>query len=128
VSGNIVVGDADTAGGADHAFAYDLGAAHPAMIDLGTLSGDASDDTHAVSGNIVVGYSYPASVLDAHAFAYDLGAAHPAMIDLGTLSGDIGSQAYAVSGNIVAGDSITASGTDQAVAWTLHRHGHSGAG
>src|SRR5215469_9920736 len=83
VSGTIVVGRSDTASGDVHAFAYDLGAATPAMRDLGTLAGvdGLFSQASAVSGAIVVGYSDTASGGE-DAFAYDLGAASPAMQDL----------------------------------------------
>jgi probable HAF family extracellular repeat protein len=96
VSGDIVVGYADTGWGPEHAFAYDLGAASPKMIDLGVLSGMYSSVATAVSGKVVVGYS------NSHAFAYDLAAASPKMVDLGTLRGR-DSLATAVSGKVVVG-------------------------
>ena len=103
VSGDVVVGWSHIAGnGSTHAFAYDLGAATPAMQDLGTLGGPYSAAMD-VSGEIVVGWSWLADGTQ-HAFGYDLGAATPAMQDLGTLGGS-NSQALAVSGDIVVGNS-----------------------
>ncbi len=102
VSGKIVVGGSLVAGNlVSHAFAYDLGAVSPSMIDLGTLPGGSLSDATGVSGNIVIGTSSTATAT--HAFAYDLGAASPSMIDLGTLPGDDTSIPNAVSGSIVVG-------------------------
>jgi probable HAF family extracellular repeat protein len=116
VSGNIVVGESDTAAGQEHAFAYDLGTAAPKMRDLGTLGSDYTQ-ARAVSGNIVVGDSDTAAG-QIHAFAYDLGAAAPKMRDLGTLGGTF-SAAMAVSGNIVVGGSDTAAGEKHAFTYDL---------
>ena len=82
IDGDIVVGAAMTATGRYHAFAYDLGAATPAMIDLGTLGGTSSEATD-VSGDIVVGVSRTGPRSSARFFYYDLGAAEPTMVDLG---------------------------------------------
>jgi probable HAF family extracellular repeat protein len=127
VSGNIIVGNADTAAGQTHAFAYDLGAASPKMIDLGTLPGSGSSSAVAVSANIVVGNTaqtaacgqrgQPGCVLG-HAFVYDLAAASPKMRDLGTLGGSY-SQATAISGNIIVGASATATGQVHAFVYDL---------
>ena len=82
IDGDIVVGAAMTPTGRYHAFAYDLGAATPAMIDLGTLGGTSSEATD-VSGDIVVGVSRTGPRSSARFFYYDLGAAEPTMVDLG---------------------------------------------
>lgn len=121
VSGTIVVGQSSRAtnlpSGAGDAFAYNLGAASPAMIDLGALGGRSF--ATAVSGNIVVGSTGASPV----PFAYDLGAASPTMIDLGTLGG-ASSYAAAVSGNIVVGFAATTSGPSYATAWLLSTGGN----
>src|SRR4051794_13146323 len=49
VDDQVVVGSADTADQETHAFVYDLGAAAPSMVDLGTLGGSFSGAS-AVSG------------------------------------------------------------------------------
>jgi uncharacterized membrane protein len=147
VSGKIVVGSSSTepAGGCkgmpgtgpprgcnSHAFAYDLGAAAPAMRDLGTLGGSGTSGAGAVSGNIIVGSASPALgswqeySLEAHGFYYDLGVAAPEMRVLGDLegassqgSGRVYTIARAVSGNIVVGKATTPDGANHAVAWKL---------
>lgn len=126
VSGNIVVGHSSHASnlpsGAGDAFAYKLGAASSAMIDLGTLGGPSSG-ANAVSGNIIVGSSdTPQGFPIDHAFAYNLGAASPAMINLGNLGG-ASSHAAAVSGNLVVGYSATTSGLTHAAAWLFSTGG-----
>jgi probable HAF family extracellular repeat protein len=86
MSGAVVVGVAATPGDPSnslgHAFAYDLAAARPHMVDLGTLGGRFST-ANAVDGNWVVGGADSADG-SSHAFAYDLAAASPHMVDLGT--------------------------------------------
>jgi probable HAF family extracellular repeat protein len=105
VQGNLVIGRAQTADGSYHAFVYDLGADHPRMRDLGTLSGDTVSTATALSGHIVVGNS------GQEPFAYDLGAARPTMRDLGNLgkSEFLGTAAFAddVSGSTVVGTSTS---------------------
>ncbi len=98
-----------TTAGAIHAFAYDLSAAAPQMLDLG--EGRAT----AVSGSIVVGNS------NSHAFAYDLSAATPQMVDLGTLGGP-DSRATAVSGSIVVGMTGTESTLPAPIGTVIHGH------
>jgi uncharacterized membrane protein len=127
VSGNIIVGFSNIApGGANHAFVYDLGAASPQMVDLGTLcpatvNGCTSQAT-SVSGNIIVGFSSIApGAFPYHAFVYDRGAASPHMQDLGTLDPNnlnAYSLAQSVSGNIVVGYTSTPNG-DRAFAYDL---------
>lgn len=97
IDGGIVVGRALTAGGPEHAFAYDLAAGR--MRDLGTLGGADSGAT-AVDGNVVVGDSLtPSGVW--HAFAYDLTTG--TMRDLGTLFPGGFSRAVDVDGGVVVG-------------------------
>lgn len=110
LDGTLVVGHSETASIpiSSHAFAYDLAAAEPHMIDLGTLDNPTlsyvNSKALAVDGTLVVGW---ASVGNGrHAFAYDLAAAEPEMIDLGTLGWDT-SEATAVDGTVVAGWSRT---------------------
>jgi probable HAF family extracellular repeat protein len=111
VAGAVVVGNADfkdsVHGLVSHAFAYNLAAPSPVMLDLGTLGGLVSFAT-GVSGNNVVGASYtdPNDTI-LHAFAYNLKAEPPVMKDLGALTGNptSTSQALAVSGNTVVGES-----------------------
>lgn len=102
VDGQIVVGRADTAGGDSHAFAYDLAAPNPTMIDLGTLGGPTSTAL-AVSDRVVVG-SADTATGDSHAFAYDLAAPRPHMVDL-NLPDDTFGRATAIDDGIVVGDS-----------------------
>lgn len=111
-SGNVIVGDSTIPGiglTPTHAFAYNLAATNPAMIDLGVLNGGTTSNATAVSGNIVVGNASTTADGDFHAFAYNLGAADPVMTDLGTLGGT-SSNATAVSGNFIVGTSLMASG------------------
>ena len=102
-----------------HAFAYDLAAAEPEMIDLGTLGGTTSVAT-GVEGHLVVGWS---NTTDGprRAFAYDLAADAPRMQDLGTLAGDSGSDAVDVDGGVVVGMSVPAGhhASRRAVAYDL---------
>jgi probable HAF family extracellular repeat protein len=113
VSGDVVAGWAYNVNGrsrSGHAFAYDLGAASPAMVDLGTLGGSNSAAT-AVRAHVVVGFSYTAGN-EEHAFAYDLASPSPTMRDLGTLGGT-SSHAAPVSGSVVVvGSSTTAGGIE----------------
>jgi uncharacterized membrane protein len=123
VSGTHVIGSSamssDHNSHRSHAFAYDLGAAHGRMQDLGTTGGSRSWG-YAVDGNLVVGLDARVGDGIRRAFAYDLGLPHPLMQDLGTLGGD-SSSAVAVDGNIVVGSSDTASGESHATAWTVSR-------
>ena len=123
VSGSLVVGSS-TMGGPDqngiagptrHAFAIDLGAPSPHMVDLGTLGGDDSRAS-AVSGTLVVGAS-SARASRTHAFAIDVAAASSGMVDLGTLGGP-SSEAVAVDGRVVVGSSQTSPDAESRV-----RHG-----
>ena len=106
VEGQIVVGRADTADGDSHAFAYDLAAANPTMLDLGTLGGLTSRAL-AISGHVVVGSADTAS--GAHAFAYDLAAPRPHMVDLSPPD-DTFAVATAVDDGIVVGLSSSTAG------------------
>ena len=130
VSGNIVVGDSQpsTSNPYQHAFAYDLGAAAPQMLDLGYLGVPgggcsfcfASSHAAAVSGSIVVGNSTTTEA-GSHAFVYDLGSGSSQMIDLGNLSANpaASSEAVAVSGNAVVGDTYTDLGFFHAFAFVV---------
>ena len=100
MAGSIVVGTSTTASGETHAFAYDLAADDPRMIDLGTLG--TGSRANAVDGSIVVGIAQTVPG-EAHAFAYDLAADEPAMIDLGVLPGGKVSEALDVDGRHVVG-------------------------
>ena len=91
-------------------------AAAPTAIYVGTLGGPYSA-AEAVSGNIVVGYSFTTGV-PPHAFAYDVGLPGAAMVDLGTLGG-VFSETAAGSDNIVVGSSSTAAGPADAFAYNL---------
>ena len=103
MSGTIVVGVSGTPGDSSsylgHAFAYDLAAAHPHMVDLGTLGGRFSG-ANAVDGTWVVGGA-DSTDGTSHAFAYNLAATRPHMIDLGTAIPDC--YADAITGNWVVG-------------------------
>ena len=114
LDGTVVVGTADTATGARHAFAYDLTTA--TMQDLGTLGGGTSEAV-AVDGTVVVGNSLTAAG-EQHAFAYDL--SHPssgmrdlgqpgapsyaADVDAGVVVGSTGTQRRGASGHAFAYD------------------------
>jgi len=105
VDGAVAVGRSNIAnagtGEPEHAFAYDLSAASPQMRDLGTLGYDS--DALAVSGDIVVGWSYPGNSLH-HSFTFDLGAVAPKMKDMGTFGG-LSNLVYDVDGDIAVGTS-----------------------
>ena len=117
VDGSVVVGWSQIAvPNQRHAFAYDLSAARPEMIDLGSIRGRS--DAHDVDGSVVVGEFDTASEGHFGAFAYDLAVPNPAMRDLGTLGGG-SAIARAVSGTIVTGMSETASGEEHAFAYDL---------
>ena len=88
------------------AFAYDLAATDPEMVDLGTLGGSESF-AKAVDRGVVVGRS-DTTANPEHAFAYDFAGPQPAMQDLGTFDGDQYSQAVAMDGTIVVGESSPA--------------------
>lgn len=104
LNGGVVVGESETLDGVNHAFALDLAAANPKMLDLGALGGRTAGSTAlAISGRIVAGVSSTHNG-DQHAFAYDLSAARPVMRDLGTLGGPE-SAATDVEGEFVVGDS-----------------------
>ncbi|WP_372730025.1 Calx-beta domain-containing protein [Nocardioides sp.] len=87
------------------AFAYDLAAEEPRMIELGTLGGCESSPT-GLSGSVIVGWS------SGHAFAYDLAAEEPAMQDLGVLPGRAYSEAADVDDDVVVGWSEPTGPTD----------------
>src|SRR5262249_53795259 len=102
----------------EHAFAYDLNAARPGMIDLGDLGGGSSQAV-AIDHKTVVGNS-TTSDGETHGFADDLNAPQPALIDLGTLGGSR-SQATAIDHKTVVGSSTTATSGNRyhAAVWLL---------
>jgi probable HAF family extracellular repeat protein len=116
VDGSIVVGWATPSRGFEHAFAYDMSAAHPRMRDLGTLGGGYSA-AWAVDDGVVVGDSETRRGA-VHAFAYDLNAASPVMRDLGTLGGEV-SLARKVSGHLVVGWADTEQADQHAFVYDL---------
>lgn len=117
VDGSLVVGWSQTpVRSTRHAFAYDLSAAEPTMLDLGSVRGRS--EAEDVDGSVVVGEFNSASEGNFGAFAYDLAAANPTMRDLGTLGGSY-AIARAVSGTIVVGMSETAGGETHAFAYDL---------
>lgn len=79
VDGNWAVGEANV-GEVVHAFASDLSASPPTVVDLGTLGGSESG-ARDVGGNWVVGWSN-ATNGEQHAFAKDLSTTTPQLIDL----------------------------------------------
>jgi probable HAF family extracellular repeat protein len=84
----LVVGDADTSSGQQHAFRYQNGV----MQDLGTLGGAYSIAYAVNNAGQVVGYSQTATG-DTHAFLYQNGV----MIDLGTFFGGSASYAFGIN-------------------------------
>ena len=107
VNGQIVVGSAEVGDGTSHAFAYDLAAANPTMLDLGTLGGRGSEAV-AVSGHVVAGEAETATLDGGHAFVYDLAATNPHLIDLGTLGGPISVPTDVDDGVVVGWSSLDA--------------------
>ena len=99
-SGNVLVGRAEIASGAYHAFVRNGSGAR----DLGTLGGYESIAL-AASGSVVVGRAEIPNRLE-HAFAIDTSSSAP-MQDLGTLGGTW-STAYDVRENLIVGASSTA--------------------
>ena len=120
VSNGQVVGNADTASGAEHAFSWTQAGG---MVDLGTLGGSTSEAS-AVSNGQVVGTTTNASGPDARAFSWTQAGG---MVDLGTLPGGSASEVFfvdgvpgaAVSNGQVVGRSATdATGDFDAFSWT----------
>lgn len=117
IDGSIVVGWSKLRGGGEHAFAYDLAAERPEMIDLGSLEG--SSEATDVSGTYVVGeWNSYTDENDFRAFVYDLAADQPEMVDLGTLGGDY-ARANDVHGTLITGYSETATGEEHAFVYDL---------
>jgi len=117
VDGSLVVGWSQTRRTNErHAFAYDLAAEHPTMIDLGSLRGRS--EAEDVDGSVVVGAYDAGSESHVGAFAYDLAAPDPTMRDLGTLGGGY-AIARSVHGHLVTGMAETASGEQHAFAYDL---------
>ncbi len=106
VSGKLIVGDLTDADGRTHAFAYDLAAPTPALIDLGTLAGWASR-AWAVSGNTVVGEWYD---LNADGTT---GATHAALWQLHNLKvGTVGEGTVSpAGGTFLGGTTVTPTAT-----------------
>ena len=108
--GAVVVGNAATAGGNNHAFRW---AGAGGMADLGTLGGNGSSAS-AVSadGTVVVGEANTGS--GSHAFRWT----NNVMTDLGTLGGSTSyARAVSADGAVVVGESNTGSGP-HAFRWT----------
>jgi formylglycine-generating enzyme len=125
VSGTMVVGESEitrTVEGENapvHAFAYDLAAPSPHMVDLDpTGTYELWSSAYALSGSIAVGYGTTAAGVQ-HALAWDLSTPTPTLIDLGTMQGGTYSEARAVGGNIVVGSADDASGNMHAFAYDL---------
>jgi len=120
VSGNgrVIVGESGTPAGIVHAVMWNAGSAN--VIDLGSLSTQASSSVSAVSadGQVIVGDSEFIDGINRyfHAVKWVDGIANP--IDLGLLDG-LTSFALAVSanGNVIVGEAETASGGTHAVSW-----------
>jgi len=117
IRGGWVVGNCGWQGAQvmSRAFAYDLGARQPIMIDLGTLGGPSStviatDGVWAVGGSDTAGG-------DSHAFAYRLAAPHPVLQDLGTLG--TWSNPLFIKAGWVVGESPSADGV-HAFAYNLN--------
>jgi probable HAF family extracellular repeat protein len=99
VFGQAMVGQAQTASGANHAFAQGW----YGLKDLGTLGG-AKSTAFAVDWNVVLGSAQTASGQE-HAFTYDLSRPN-GMVDLGTLGGTW-SAAYGGLNGLIVGASTT---------------------
>ena len=107
IDGPIAVGYSATAPlNRNHAFAYDLSAPNPTMLDLGTLANGRTSMATDVSGHVVVGDSDYSNQLR-HAFYYDLD--DPGMVDMGNL-GAAPSEAVAIDGSVIVGWSSTPDG------------------
>jgi probable HAF family extracellular repeat protein len=112
VSGSVITGWSYDINYDTHAFAYDLAAATPQMIDLGPNNGSYI----GVSGTVIVGWS---KIPGYGAFMYDLAAVSPRMVALGALPGDSASMPTGISGHIVVGSSYNSDGTSRAVVWDI---------
>lgn len=84
IEGTLVAGNAQTADGDWHGFAYDLGTGGP-MVDLGSLGGPNSY-VSVISDGVIAGTSETPTG-DTRPFTYDTTAADPHMVDLGSVGG-----------------------------------------
>jgi formylglycine-generating enzyme len=124
VSGTIVVGESEITrtiqneNAPRHAFAYDLAAPSPQMIDLHPSTSYFSSSASAVCGTLAVGVATTESYVN-HAYAWDFSTSPPTIIDLDPSNAYSSSSAYAVSGTIAVGYVDAGSGINRAVAWDL---------
>jgi probable HAF family extracellular repeat protein len=117
IDGSWVVGEADSADGASHPFAYDLAGAVPHMIELGGVIPNCY--ASGIRGTWVVGSCTAGEHQnESRAFAYNLSVASPHMIDLGTLGG-ASATAFATDGTWAVGYSTTHDGHAHAFAYDL---------
>ena len=117
--GSVVTGGFDGGGGGSPTRAYRWTEAESTMVDLGVLPGAIMSTANDISsdGNVIVGWSYFASLTAAHAFQWTQ--ADGVMHDLGTLGG-ASSYAESVSGDggTVVGYSLNGAGQTHAFRWT----------
>jgi len=106
----VVVGDAYTTDGVDHAFTY----ANGVMTDLGTLGGDSSAATGINNQNQIVGWSRTA-VSPSRAFVFWKGV----MIDLGTLGGNYSSAAAINNHGLIVGAADLTNGIEHAFSFSF---------
>lgn len=108
--GTAVAGGAVTADEQFHAFYWQVGDDN--LTDLGTLSGETSSWTSAISGDgtTVIGYSGSAS------FVWSVG--DTAITDIGTLGGGTYTTLVSFDGDVVAGYSYATDDNRHAIRWT----------